>query len=110
MSALTTHVLDATTGAPATGIRVQLSRADGAVIPDSEGRTDGDGRARLGPGRLDPGSYTLTFHTGEFFAARGSGTFYPRVDIVFSVPDPPADHYHVPLLLSPFAYSTYRGS
>ncbi len=110
MSGLTTHVLDATTGAPAAGVRVELRRGDGAGLADAAGRTDADGRARLGPAALEPGTYTLTFHTGEFFAARGSDTFYPRVDVVFSVPEPPAGHYHVPLLLSPFAYSTYRGS
>lgn len=110
MSGLTTHVLDATRGAPAAGIRVELRRCDGGELADPEGRTDADGRARVGPAALEPGSYTLTFHTGEYFAGRGSDTFYPQVDVVFSVPEPPADHYHVPLLLSPFAYSTYRGS
>ena len=63
----------------------------------------------LGPDRLDPGHYRIDFRTGDYFAGRGQGTFYPEVSITFSVSADQA-HYHVPLLLSPYAYSTYRGS
>lgn len=109
MSAVTTHVLDAAAGAPATGIAVRLERADGAAEL-GRAATDDDGRARdIGPDRLDAGDYRLTFDTGEYFARTGTDTFYPQVQITFRIADP-AQHYHVPLLLSPFAYSTYRGS
>lgn len=105
MTHLTTHVLDAVTGAPARDVTVVLTRAGG---PLAEGRTDADGRLALGPDALEPGDYALTFDTGAYFAARGVETFYPVATIAFRVADAP--HYHVPLLLSPFAYSTYRGS
>lgn len=103
---LTTHVLDATAGAPAVGVAVALAGPDGGAI--ATGLTDADGRLALGPERLARGDYTLAFQTGSYFAARGVDTFYPRVTIAFTVADLP--HYHVPLLLSPFGYSTYRGS
>lgn len=109
MSAVTTHVLDAAAGEPATGIAVRLENADGTAEL-GRATTDDDGRAReIGPDRLDVGDYRLTFDTGEYFARTGTDTFYPRVQITFRIADP-AQHYHVPLLLSPFAYSTYRGS
>lgn len=109
MSHLTTHVLDTTTGLPATPIAVSLSRiADGAPVAVAEGITDADGRLALGPDRLDPGMYALTFGTGAYYADRGVETFYPLVSITFTVAE--RSHYHVPLLLSPFGYSTYRGS
>ena len=108
MSYVTTHVLDATAGRPAAGIAVTLAAADGA--PVAAGITDADGRiADLGPDRLTPGDYRIDFRTGDYFAGRGQETFYPQVSIVFSV-SADQGHYHVPLLLSPFAYSTYRGS
>ena len=108
MSAVTTHVLDAARGRPAEGIAVQLRTAEGA--PLAEGVTNADGRiGELGPEQLDAGDYLLTFATGEYFAARQVDTFYPEVSITFRIADP-AQHHHVPLLLSPFAYSTYRGS
>ena len=75
--------------------------------------TDADGRATLGPERLAPGEYTLAFRTGAYFAERGVATFYPFVAVTFAVDadeDGTDRHLHVPLLLSPFAYSTYRGS
>ena len=76
----------------------------------AEGVTDSDGRiGDLGPASLEPGTYRLTFATGEWFAAAGRATFYPQVVVVFSL-DGERPHHHVPLLLSPFAYSTYRGS
>lgn len=108
MSAVTTHVLDSVRGAPADGVRVRLETADGEGIAVTN--TDSDGRVRqLGPDRLDPGDYRLVLGTGEYFARRGQDTFYPEVTITFRIANP-EQHYHVPLLLSPFAYSTYRGS
>jgi 5-hydroxyisourate hydrolase len=108
MSYITTHVLDATAGRPAAGVAVTLASADGTSI--AVGVTDDDGRvADLGPERLDPGVYRVDFRTGDYFAGRGQQTFYPEVSIIFSV-SADQGHYHVPLLLSPFAYSTYRGS
>lgn len=106
MSHLTTHILDATAGTPASGVEVTLHDGAGAVI--ASGRTDEDGRLALGPETLEPGTHTLTFSTGDYFAARGVATFYPSVTVAFTVAERP--HYHVPLLLSPFGYSTYRGS
>lgn len=103
---LTTHVLDASAGAPAAGVHVALTTDDTATV--AEGVTDADGRLALGPQVLEPGVYALTFDTGGYFAQRGVPTFYPRVTVAVSIAD--AEHYHVPLLLSPFAYSTYRGS
>jgi len=118
MSAVTTHVLDSVAGVPAAGVAVRLDRlTDGpqddngsSAEPVAVGVTDADGRiSDLGPTTLEPGTYRLTFATGEWFAAADRATFYPQVVVVFSlVGDRP--HHHVPLLLSPFAYSTYRGS
>lgn len=108
MSHITTHVLDAALGRPAAGISVALSGPTGEVI--ATGVTDADGRiTELGPDMLPAGDYRLEFETGSYFAAIGSSTFYPRVTVEFIITDAAA-HYHVPLLLSPFAYSTYRGS
>lgn len=108
MSAVTTHVLDAARGKPAEGIAVRLETASGT--PLAEGVTNADGRiGDLGPDHLDAGDYRLTFGTGDYFAARGVDTFYPEVAITFRIADP-AQHHHVPILLSPFSYSTYRGS
>ena len=107
MSQITTHILDAALGLPAAGVDVALGGPDGAIIAMSS--TDADGRVMdLGPDALPAGDYQLEFATGAYFAASGRTTFYPRVVIGFVVKD--AAHYHVPLLLSPFAYSTYRGS
>ncbi|PZU46990.1 MAG: hydroxyisourate hydrolase [Microbacterium sp.] len=106
MPHLTTHILDAVRGVPAAGVDVTL--ADAAGIRIASGRTDADGRLGLGPETLEPGDYALTFATGAYFAASGTPTFYPSVTIAFTVAERP--HYHVPLLLSPFGYSTYRGS
>lgn len=109
MSHLTTHVLDATAGAPAAHVAVSLGRyVDGVLEHLAHGLTDADGRAALGPDVLEPGMYGLTFGTGAYFADRGQECFYPLVTVTFTVADLP--HYHVPLLLSPFSYSTYRGS
>jgi 5-hydroxyisourate hydrolase len=106
---LSTHVLDATTGRPAAGVQVRLERAgDDGWSRAAEGETGFDGRLRL-PGDPEPGGYRLTFATGAYFQARGAVTFYPEVTITFDMTER-AEHYHVPLLLSPFGYSTYRGS
>jgi len=105
---VSTHVLDATAGVPAAGVAVSLWYRD----PDlgwghvAYGETDADGRHRF-EATTEPGVWRLRFDTGAYFAARGMATFYPEVTITFSVS---GGHYHVPLLLSPFAYSTYRGS
>ena len=101
---VTTHVLDAALGRPAAGVGVRLERADGTVV--AEGRTDEDGRVR-DLGAPAPGAHRIVFGTGEWFAAQGRDTFYPEVVVTFTLGD---GHHHVPLLLSPFAYSTYRGS
>lgn len=103
MSTLSTHVLDTAAGRPAVGVRVTLETRAGD--PLGEGVTDRDGRvAALGPDRLDVGDYVLRFDTATY--AEG---FYPEVVIVFTVADA-EEHYHVPLLLSPYGYTTYRGS
>lgn len=111
MSAVTTHVLDAARGRPAAGVAVHLEVASGPQWTTlAESSTNSDGRiGELGPQRLEPGEYRLTFATGDYFDALGTETFYPRVQISFRIADP-EQHYHVPLLLSPFSYSTYRGS
>lgn len=110
MSHVTTHVLDAAFGGPAVGVGVTLDRqtADG-WSEIASGATDGDGRIPdLGPARLPVGVYRLTFATGDYFDATHRPAFFPEVQLTFRIFD--ETHYHVPLLLSPFAYSTYRGS
>lgn len=111
MSAVTTHVLDAALGRPAVGVPVRLEHVSGADVDVvAEGRTDADGRVpALGPDQLTDGVYRLVFATGAWFAAGGRPTFYPEVTVTFSLTAEQA-HHHVPLLLSPFAYTTYRGS
>lgn len=110
MSSLSTHVLDATSGTPAAGITVTLAtRGDDAWTDVAGAVTDTDGRVRdLAPGGLPAGTHRLTFLTGPYFAAAGIAGFYPEVAVTFTVDED--RQYHVPLLLSPFAYSTYRGS
>jgi 5-hydroxyisourate hydrolase len=109
MTTITTHVLDTARGRPAAGVPISLERATGdgweAV---GSAATDADGRVReLGPLGPDPaGRYRLTFDTGAYL---GTDAFYPQVSIDFRV-EQSEDHYHVPLLLSPYGYSTYRGS
>jgi 5-hydroxyisourate hydrolase len=103
MAGITTHVLDTAQGRPAAGMAITLFR-DREVLFD--GVTDSDGRARvLDPDRVKPGVYRIVFDTGAY----NPGGFFPEATIVFRVDDV-AQHYHVPLLLSPFGYSTYRGS
>jgi 5-hydroxyisourate hydrolase len=135
VSAISTHVLDIAAGRPAAGMRVRLERVASAgqqAAPAAEeiaaASTDADGRvASLGPEAIAPGTYRLTFDTGGYFTRQrgdsagrtaqqrgdsasgtGSGTFFPEVTVTFAVTD--GGHYHVPLLMSPFGYSTYRGS
>lgn len=113
MSAITTHVLDTARGRPAAGVAVRLERqtADGWQHL-GEGTTDADGRLRtLMPAgaALAAGAHRLTFDTAAYFRAQDVAGFYPEVTLVFEV-RAGETHYHVPLLLSPFGYSTYRGS
>jgi 5-hydroxyisourate hydrolase len=112
MSAITTHVLDVAHGRPARGIAVALERV-GTPQSTLLGRatTDADGRAKAftPTPSLQAGTYRLTFEVASYFAAMGIESFYPRVVVEFAVGDA-TQHYHVPLLLSPFGYSTYRGS
>ncbi|HXH76994.1 hydroxyisourate hydrolase [Nocardioides sp.] len=106
MATLSTHVLDTSLGRPAVGVRVSLE-GDGGQL--AEGLTDSDGRVSdLGGSTLAPGTYRLRFETGDYFAQRGIEGFYPEVLVTFTVEGD--GHVHVPLLLSPFGYSTYRGS
>jgi 5-hydroxyisourate hydrolase len=111
-SPLTTHVLDTARGRPAAGLAVRLERCRGDRWTElSRRRTDGDGRVGdlLAPGALEAGVYRLVFATGDYFAASGTRGFYPQVTVEFEV-TAAGEHHHVPLLLSPFGYSTYRGS
>lgn len=106
MSTLSTHVLDTVEGVPAPGITVHLGNTSDQTL--GTGVTDDDGRVRFDL-ELAAGVYVLTFETGQWFAAQGRDTFFPFVGIVFEI-EPTRPHFHVPLLLSPFAYTTYRGS
>ena len=106
---VSTHVLDSVTGRPAAGVAVRLERRLGddwqhltSAVTDDDGRVSSMGDPSVGQNRI-------SFDTGAYFRAQGVDTFYPEVTVVFEVTDP-AQHQHVPLLLSPFAYSTYRGS
>jgi 5-hydroxyisourate hydrolase len=110
VSAVTTHVLDTARGRPAAGVDVVLERLGEPAGAVATGRTNEEGRVDgLGPDRLDAGEYRLRFATGAYFADLGQPALYPEVVVVFSLSDPD-QHYHLPLLLSPFSYSTYRGS
>jgi 5-hydroxyisourate hydrolase len=110
---ITTHILDLSSGKPAPGVRVTLSRVDDASRSAiGSGVTDGDGRLRdfgAAAGKVDSGVFELTFETGAYFRSRGIEPFHPRVTVIVEISDG-AQHYHVPLLLSPFGYTTYRGS
>lgn len=113
MSPITTHVLDTSLGRPGAGLAVTLQQRDGAGAwrDIGSGTTNADGRIAdlLGPGTLRSGTYRMRFETGAYFRTRGVAGFYPFVEIAFEVVDA-SQHYHVPLLISPFGYSTYRGS
>jgi 5-hydroxyisourate hydrolase len=108
VSSLSTHVLDTVTGRPATGLRVVLTQGDTVL---AQGFTDADGRFRGFPA-LSAGAYVLTFHAGDYFRAADTALadppFLDIVPIHFGAGED--GHYHVPLLVSPFAFSTYRGS
>lgn len=108
MATLSTHVLDTSTGRPAAGVTVTLETVAGQQIGAEV--TDVDGRvSRLGPAVLATGHYRLRLASGPYFERRGVDAFYPEVVVVFAV-DEAEQHYHVPLLLSPFGFATYRGS
>ena len=114
MSRITTHVLDTSRGQPAAGVSVTLSAQgkDGSWKELGRGITDADGRVKalLPEGsELTVGTYRLTFDTAAYFRARKTEAFFPRVEVEFLVGDTKRS-YHIPLLLSPFGYSTYRGS
>jgi 5-hydroxyisourate hydrolase len=109
---ISTHVLDNARGRPASGVPVALWRlsdpADPVLVASAV--TDADGRvARLGEPGLPPGAYRLVFDTAAYFSGIGQQAFYPEVAVSFMAAES-GGHYHVPLLLSPFAYATYRGS
>ena len=111
---ITTHVLDTSLGKPAGNVGVTLEQLDayGAGHPIGQARTDGDGRVRDLVSANDPleaGRYRLTFEVGAYFTETRRESFYPVVSITFEVRDA-TQHFHVPLLVSPFGYSTYRGS
>lgn len=110
MNTLSTHVLDQVHGRPAIDLAVTLERREGVNwIRVDSGATNGDGRIPRIGGELPAGIYRLRFATGPWWARRDTATIYPYVDIVFDLP-PDGGHFHLPILLSPFAYSTYRGS
>lgn len=118
MSGISCHVLDTTLGRPAVGIDVRLERLTGGSPDEASSwhtlgraRTNDDGRAAglEGPGARELGRHRITFDTEAYFQRTGQAIFYPRAQVEFNV-DSSGDRYHVPLLLSPFGYSTYRGS
>ncbi len=113
MSTISTHVLDTARGCPGGGLKVLLKKQAGPEFVDlASGTTNADGRV---PGlvpegeSLDPGVYRMVFETAAYFKTLGVDGFYPYVEVTFTIAQS-GDHFHVPLLLSPFGYSTYRGS
>ena len=112
MTGITTHVLDTARGRPATDVAVSLARRSGDAWAElATARTDVNGRvANLLPADLKhpAGTFRLRFDTAAYFAAQGVAPFYPFVEVVFEIRD--TEHYHVPLLVSPFGYTTYRGT
>lgn len=113
-SPITTHVLDTALGRPAKGIAVRLERRiDGGEdwVALAKGTTDADGRAAelLSSAVIERGVYRIVFETAPYFEETGRESFYPYVSVVFRI-ERANEHYHVPLLLNPFGYSTYRGS
>ncbi|KAI8816394.1 uncharacterized protein EV422DRAFT_501311 [Fimicolochytrium jonesii] len=124
-SPITTHVLDTTHGVAARGVKVRLEQLSQTASSSSQswevladGETNEDGRcttllpgtAADGPHQLRPGVYRLEFHVKEYFEKLERSSFFPFVHVVFEVPEDPNPHYHIPLLLSPYSYSTYRGT
>ncbi len=109
MNGITTHILDVSRGLPAPDVAVRLEKSAGDTwVLVGELATDADGRARFLDGAPQPGDYRLTFEVASYFDSTETPAFYPFVQITFTVRE--ARHHHVPLLLSPFGYSTYRGS
>ena len=112
MSQVTTHVLDTSAGKPGNDINVSLmSKINNEWQTIAQGVTNADGRVSdlLSSGKtLSPGDYKIQFQTGAYYARKNMKTFYPAVEITFTISDD--SHYHVPILISPFGYSTYRGS
>ena len=109
---ITTHILDLSLGRPAAGVRVVLaSLEDGHRRMVASGVTDADGRVKNLEPKTTPGGelYELTFETGPYFMSHGVQPFHPRVSVMFEIADA-YQHYHVPLLISPYGYTTYRGS
>lgn len=109
---ITTHVLDTARGRPAEGVRIALEVEEGGRFVElGRGATDADGRLRtlMGERPLAAGTYRITFETGAYFAAQGQDSFFPSVTLLFAVKDA-SQHHHVPLLLSPYGFTTYRGS
>ena len=111
MTRITTHVLDTTAGRPAAGMAVRLERLDGTRAESvASAVTDGDGRVgEWLPGGVPAGRYRLVFATGSWFSDAGRETIYPEIVIHFAAEDA-VPHYHLPLLLAPYGYSTYRGT
>ena len=114
MSTISTHILDTSRGQPALGVSVSLEvlNAGEGWSPLSEAVTDDDGRVKafvLGEPQLSAGTYRLVFSVGQYFTSLNQKSFYPEVTVSFLI-EGGAEHYHVPLLISPFGYSTYRGS
>jgi 5-hydroxyisourate hydrolase len=113
MSQITTHVLDISIGRPAAGLPVilEMEKPGGGWKELGRGVTDGGGRLEdlVAPGSLKEGTYRLMFDTRAYFGGRKMETLYPQVSIVFEVRRA-SEHHHIPLLLSPYGYSTYRGS
>lgn len=112
MSHITTHILDTSLGKPAEGVLIELQEPnDNGWKTIGKGHTNSDGRIAgllADDITLSPGHYRMLFHTGPYYQNLKTTSFYPEVSIVFEVFDD--SHYHVPLLLNPFGYSTYRGS
>ena len=109
---ISTHVLNTAIGQPAQGMSVTLERTDGDTWHEvTGGVTNADGRVGtlVADDDLQTGTYRISFGTGGYFSDRGEDSFYPQVEIDFHVLDA-SEHYHVPLLVSPFGFSTYRGS
>ena len=113
MSPVTSHVLDTALGRPAQnlGVRLEVQAADSSWSTLASRVTNQDGRVTdlLPEGALARGRYRMVFETAAYHRSAGQPVFYPEVSIVFDI-EAPAEHYHIPLLLSPFGYSTYRGS
>lgn len=114
MSPITTHILNTSLGKPASGVDIwlEIEKSTGVFTQIGQGTTDNDGRVKTllkSDHHLAVGNYRLRFATGSYFQSLGTSCFYPTVEICFRI-ESPSEHYHVPLLLNPFGYSTYRGS